>query len=44
VTDGASWLNNFPIRGRVNYPLLFDRQGQPKPAFQAVVGVLKEAR
>ncbi|MPY88079.1 MAG: 1,4-beta-xylanase [Luteitalea sp.] len=41
VTDGQSWLNNFPLRGRVNYPLLFDRQGQPKPAFNAVVDVLK---
>jgi len=37
VTDGDSWLNNWPIRGRTSYPLLFDRSGQPKPAFQAVV-------
>ncbi len=37
VTDGDSWLNNFPTRGRTNYPLLFDRQGQPKPAFDAVL-------
>ena len=37
VTDGDSWLNNFPTRGRTNYPLLFDRQGKPKPAFDAVV-------
>ena len=34
VTDGDSWLN---WRGRVNYPLLFDRNGKPKPAFDAVV-------
>ena len=34
VTDGDSWLNS---RGRVNYPLLFDRNGKPKPAFDAVV-------
>lgn len=34
--DGASWLNNFPIHGRTDYPLLFDRQGRPKPAFYAV--------
>jgi len=32
VTDGDSWLNNFPTRGRTNYPLLFDRAGKPKPA------------
>ncbi|MEP0713647.1 endo-1,4-beta-xylanase [Algoriphagus sp.] len=24
--DGKSWLNNFPVRGRTNYPLLFDRE------------------
>ena len=37
VTDRESWLNNFPTRGRTNYPLLFDRQGKPKPAFNAVL-------
>jgi endo-1,4-beta-xylanase len=37
VTDRGSWLNHFPVRGRTNYPLLFDRNGQPKPAFDAVV-------
>ena len=36
VDDGSSWLNNFPVRGRTDYPLLFDRQGQPKAAFFAV--------
>ena len=42
VTDGDSWLNNWPVRGRTNYPLLFDRAGQPKPAFQAVVATAKK--
>lgn len=37
--DGQSWLNYFPWR-RVNHPLLFDRQGKPKPAFDAVMRVL----
>jgi endo-1,4-beta-xylanase len=37
VTDGDSWLNYFPVRGRTNYPLLFDRQGKPKPAYSAVI-------
>jgi endo-1,4-beta-xylanase len=36
VIDGDSWLNNWPVRGRTSYPLLFDRAGQPKPAFYAV--------
>lgn len=37
VTDGDSWLNNWPVPGRTSYPLLFDRQHRPKPAFDAVV-------
>jgi endo-1,4-beta-xylanase len=40
LSDGDSWLN----RGRANYPLLFDRQRQPKPAFHSVVDALKRAR
>ncbi len=39
VHDGMSWKNNFPVRGRSNYPLLWDRQLQPKPAFKAVLTV-----
>lgn len=42
VTDGTSWLNNFPTRGRTNYPLLFDRQGKPKAAFYAVLNAARE--
>jgi endo-1,4-beta-xylanase len=34
VSDGNSWLN---MNGRVNYPLLFDRNYLPKPGFDAVV-------
>jgi endo-1,4-beta-xylanase len=37
VTDAQSWLNNWPVRGRTSYPLLFDRDGEPKPAFEAVL-------
>lgn len=37
VTDGDSWLNGWPVRGRTSYPLLFDRKGAPKPAFHAVI-------
>jgi len=39
--DGQSWLNDFPWR-RVNHPLLFDRAGQPKQAYDAVLKVLRE--
>jgi endo-1,4-beta-xylanase len=41
VTDAQSWLNNWPIKGRTSYPLLFDRNGQAKPAFQAVLMTAK---
>ena len=37
VTDANSWKNDWPVRGRTNYPLLFDRDGKPKPAFFAVI-------
>jgi endo-1,4-beta-xylanase len=39
VSDGQSWLNNWPVRGRTNYPLLFDKNNQPKPAFYKVTGL-----
>ena len=39
--DGQSWLNDFPWR-RVNHPLLFDRRGNPKPAFPAVISALSQ--
>ncbi len=42
VTDADSWLNNWPIKGRTSYPLLFDRAYQPKPAFQAVLQTAKQ--
>ncbi len=31
VTDGDSWKNNWPMQGRKEYPLLFDRDYQMKP-------------
>jgi endo-1,4-beta-xylanase len=38
--DGMSWKNNWPVRGRTDYPLLFDRNYQPKPL---VADIIKEA-
>jgi endo-1,4-beta-xylanase len=40
--DGVSWKNNWPIRGRTSYPMLFDRDCQPKPAFYEVVKLLNK--
>jgi endo-1,4-beta-xylanase len=39
VTDADSWLNYWPVTPRVNYPLLFDREGNPKLAFEAVMKI-----
>lgn len=37
ISDRASWLDDFPVRGRKDYPLLFDKNGQPKKAYREVV-------
>lgn len=39
VNDGDSWLNNWPVPGRTNYPLLFDRQFHPKMAFNKLIAL-----
>lgn len=36
VTDGDSWLNNWPVFGRKDYPLLFDRQYKAKPFVEMI--------
>jgi endo-1,4-beta-xylanase len=41
VHDGNSWKNNWPIPGRTNYPLLFDRNYGPKPAYDAVIDLVR---
>jgi endo-1,4-beta-xylanase len=38
--DGRSWLNDWPWK-RTNYPLLWDRQMKPKPAFDAVLAAAR---
>lgn len=43
VNDGQSWLNDWPIKGRTNYPLLFDREFKPKEAYNSVMK-LKEVK
>lgn len=36
VTDGDSWKNNWPVPGRKDYPLWFDRQYKAKPFVQEI--------
>lgn len=37
VSDKSTWLDNFPVPGRKDYPLLFDEHFKPKPAYFQVV-------
>jgi endo-1,4-beta-xylanase len=37
LSDRYSWLDNFPVPGRKNYPLLFDESLQPKKAYFEVI-------
>lgn len=43
VNDNSSWLNNWPIRNRTNYPLLFDRNYEPKAAYYSVLEVANDS-
>src|SRR5690349_4353593 len=43
IDDGMSWKNGYPIPNRTNYPLLWDRQRQSKPALDAVLAVPAKA-
>jgi endo-1,4-beta-xylanase len=37
LTDNTTLLNNFPIRGRKDYPMLFDRNNQRKPVVDEMI-------
>lgn len=39
IYDGSTWLNDWPIKGRTNYPMLFDRNYQKKAAYHSVMGL-----
>lgn len=34
VTDATSWLNEYPMRGRTDYPLFFDKEGWSREALR----------
>lgn len=44
VHDGMSWKNDYPIPGRTNYPLLWNRDKTPKPALEAVLSVPTDSK
>lgn len=37
VSDQSTWLDNEPVHGRKNHPLLFDEQHRPKAAAAAIL-------
>ncbi|MCK4922539.1 MAG: endo-1,4-beta-xylanase [Bacteroidales bacterium] len=41
LNDSTTWRNNWPVKGRVDYPLLFDKNNQPKPAYFSVIEAAK---
>ena len=41
VRDSDSWLNNWPIPWRTNYPLIFGRNGKPKLSFYNIIKAAK---
>jgi len=42
IYDAQSWRNYWPIMGRTDYPLLFDRQYQAKPVVQEIIKMAHE--
>lgn len=37
ISDRSSWLDDFPVKNRKDYPLLFDKNLQPKKAYMEVI-------
>lgn len=40
AADDYTWLDNFPVRGRKNWPFLFDELHRPKEAYQRVARII----
>ncbi|MNC65212.1 Endo-1,4-beta-xylanase B [compost metagenome] len=41
TSDHYTWLDNFPVRGRKNWPFVFDQQLQPKESFWRLLNAAK---
>lgn len=39
AADDYTWLDDFPVRGRKNWPFLFDESHRPKEAYQRVARI-----
>lgn len=43
VNDENSWKNDWPVSGRTDYPLLFDRENKPKPVVMDIIDLAKKS-
>jgi endo-1,4-beta-xylanase len=41
ISDANSWLNDFPVHGRTNYGVLFDRCYGEKPVLQDIINLYR---
>jgi endo-1,4-beta-xylanase len=44
AADDYTWLNDFPVKGRKNWPFLFDGNHEPKRSYWEVVSVARQDR
>ncbi len=44
LNDTLTWLNDFPMRGRKDYPVLFDRNNQPKSVVYEMIEMAKKCK
>lgn len=42
VNDKQTWRNNWPVKGRTDYPLLFDRNNEAKPVVDTLLTICKK--
>lgn len=40
AADDFTWLDDFPVRGRKNWPFLFDEEQRPKEAYQRLARIV----
>lgn len=42
LNDAVSWKNDWPVKGRTDYPLLFDRAMKPKAVVETIISEAKK--
>lgn len=42
VSDANTWRDDWPMEGRTDYPLLFDREYQPKPIVEKLIALTQD--